>query len=196
MFGADEINMNPNEMYEYMERIANLIRTSVRKTGLASGLQPVQMEALHYLNRCNRYSNTPVAVAEFLGLTKGTVSQTLGVLKFNGLVEKITDERDRRVVHLSLTPLGVEIIDKSIPPDVLKTALEVLPESEQLSMARSMKNLLLSLQRANGLKTFGPCKTCVHHQYAEDGLRHCGLTRETLSEDDAERICREHFPGT
>ena len=36
--------MNANEMYEYVERIANLIRTSVRKDGLASGLQPVQME--------------------------------------------------------------------------------------------------------------------------------------------------------
>jgi DNA-binding MarR family transcriptional regulator len=187
-------NMNPNEMYEYMERIANLIRTSVRKTGLASGLQPVQMEALHYLNRCNRYSNTPVAVAEFLGLTKGTVSQTLGVLEFNGLVEKVTDERDRRVVHLHLTPVGEDVLDKSIPPGVLKAAMEVLPEEEQTSMARSLESLLLSLQRANGLKTFGPCKTCVHHQQTEDGQRRCGLTREMLSDDDADRICREHLP--
>lgn len=187
--------MNPNEMYEYVERIANLIRTRVRKSGLASGVQPVQMEALHYLSRCNRYSNTPVAVAEYLGLTKGTVSQTLGVLEDNGLVEKTTDSRDRRVVHLNLTPAGSRVLDESIPPDILKSAINELPEQEQHQMAQSIEHLLLCLQRANGLKTFGPCKTCVHHQQTDDAQRRCGLTREILTESDANKICREHIPA-
>ncbi|GAB6047714.1 MarR family transcriptional regulator [Methyloparacoccus murrellii] len=186
--------MNANEMYEYVERIANLIRTSVRKTGLASGLQPVQMEALHYLSRCNRYSNTPVAVAEFLGLTKGTVSQTLGVLETNGLVKKETDSRDRRVVHLHLTHEGEDVLQSSIPPTVLNSALTVLPEGERVQMERSIERLLLSLQRANGLKTFGPCRTCVHHQHLGGAERRCGLTREMLSDGDAQKICREHLP--
>jgi len=187
--------MNPSEMYEYVERIANLIRTRVRKSGLASGVQPVQMEALHYLSRCNRYSNTPVAVAEYLGLTKGTVSQTLGVLEDNGLVEKTTDSRDRRVVHLNLTPAGNRVLDESIPPDILKSAINDLPEQEQHQMAQSIEHLLLCLQRANGLKTFGPCKTCVHHQHTDDAQRRCGLTREILTESDANKICREHIPA-
>jgi DNA-binding MarR family transcriptional regulator len=186
--------MNANEMYEYVERIANLIRTSVRKDGLASGLQPVQMEALHYLSRCNRYSNTPVAVAEFLGLTKGTVSQTLGVLESNGFLEKQTDLRDRRVVHLTLTPAGEQVLDESIPPNVLKSALDVLPALDRRQMEQSVEQLLRCLQQANSLKTFGSCKICVHHQRTDDGMRHCGLTRETLSDFDAEKICREHQP--
>ena len=189
------MSMNPNEMYEYVERIANLIRTSVRKTGLASGLQPVQMEALHYLSRCNRYSNTPVAVAEYLGLTKGTVSQTLAVLEASGLLEKTTDIRDRRVVHLHLTPAGEQVLQESIPPSVLKFALAELPDSEQKQIEESIPRLLRSLQHANGLKTFGACKTCVHHQYMDDDQRRCGLTHEILSEVDAGKICREHHPG-
>ena len=187
--------MNPNEMYEYVERIANLIRTRVRKAGLANGVQPVQMEALHYLSRCNRYSNTPVAVAEFLGLTKGTVSQTLGVLEDNGLVEKTTDSRDRRVVHLHLTSSGTQVLEQSIPPDVLKSAISALPAKEQRQLEESIQRLLLCLQRANGLKTFGPCRTCVHHQLTGDAQRRCGLTREILTESDASKICREHLPS-
>ena len=186
--------MNANEMYEYVERIANLIRTNVRKSGLASGLQPVQMEALHYLSRCNRYSDTPVAVAEFLGLTKGTVSQTIGVLENNHLVQKVTDKRDRRVVHLHLTPNGESVLAQSIPPKAMTAALQIMTDQCQHQLGRSLQELLSGLQHANGLKTFGPCKTCIHHLY--DGAeRRCELTRENLTDSDAEKICREHIPS-
>lgn len=186
--------MNSNEMYEYVERISNLIRTNVRKVGLVSDLQPVQLEALHYLSRCNRYSNTPIAVAEFLGLTKGTVSQTLRVLETNGLLEKQTDLRDRRVVHLHLTPAGERVLEDSIPPGVLTAALGVLTDQERQQMEQSITRLLRALQHANGLKTFGACKTCFHHQQIGDHQRRCGLTQEILSTIDAGKICREHLP--
>lgn len=186
--------MNAEEIYEYLERIANLLRTGVRRTGLASGLQPVQLEALHYLSRCNRYSNTPVTVAEFLGLTKGTVSQTLGVLEANRLIEKQADPKDRRVVHLVLTALGERVVAESIPPQVLKSAIEGLPEEEGEKVAEILDHILRRLQRANGLKTFGACKNCRHHILQEDGSRRCGLTTEALSDFDAEKICREHEP--
>lgn len=186
--------MNSNEVYEYVERISNLIRTNVRKTGLASDLQPVQLEALHYLSRCNRYSNTPIAVAEFLGLTKGTVSQTLRVLETNGLLEKQTDLRDRRVVHLHLTSAGERVLEDSIPPGVLTSALAVLTDQEQQQMEQSIICLLRALQHANGLKTFGACHSCFHHQHTDDDQRRCGLTKEILSSTDAGKICREHLP--
>lgn len=186
--------MNTDEIYEYLERIANLIRTDVRRTGIASGLQPVQLEALHYLSRCNRYSNTPVAVAEFLGLTKGTVSQTLGVLETNHLIEKQADAKDRRVVHLRLTGEGEQVVSESIPPQVLKAAFEELSETEAGEVVGVLALVLRRLQRANGLKTFGACKTCRHHLLEAGGTRRCGLTTEPLSNLDAEQVCREHDP--
>jgi DNA-binding MarR family transcriptional regulator len=186
--------MNAEEIYEYLERIANLLRTDVRRTGLGSGLQPVQLEALHYLSRCNKYSNTPVTVAEFLGLTKGTVSQTLGVLEANRLIEKQPDAKDRRVVHLVLTELGRQVVEESIPPQVLRSAIEGLPEEEGKQVAAILDHILRRLQQANDLKTFGACKHCRHHLLQEDGSRRCGLTTEALSDLDAEKICREHDP--
>ena len=184
--------MNTTEMYEQVERIANFVRTSVRKSGLASGLQPVQMEALHYLDRCNRYSDTPVAVAEFLGLTKGTVSQTLGVLVNNGFVDRHPDTHDRRVVHLTLTPEGKQVLDGTIPPPVLKNAMDFVSDDERLQIEQSLQKLLSKLQYANGMKSFGVCKSCIHHQLNDNGDHQCGLTRETLSQHDREKICREH----
>ena len=184
--------MNSEAIYEYLERIANLIRTDVRRKGTGNGLQPVQLEALHYLSRCNRYSNTPVAVAEFLGLTKGTVSQTLGVLESNGLIEKRTDSHDRRVVHLSLTAFGEDIIEDSVPPAVLRSAVEGMSEAEAETTLQVLDGILRRLQHANALRTFGACKSCRHHVVQDDGSRRCSLTTERLSDADAEKICREH----
>ncbi len=186
--------MNTDDIYEYLERIANLIRTDVRRTGVSSGLQPVQLEALHYLGRCNRYSNTPVAVAEFLGLTKGTVSQTLGVLESNRLIEKQADAKDRRVVHLRLTYEGERMVAESIPPQLIRSAFDGLSPVETAEVVGVLERVLRRLQRANGLKTFGACKTCRHHRVEEDGNRRCGLTTEPLSDFDAEQLCREHDP--
>ena len=81
--------MKTEPIYQYLERMANLLRTDTRRSMVEKGLQPVQLEALHYLSQCNRYSDTPAAVADFLGLTKGTVSQTLGLLENVGMIEKL-----------------------------------------------------------------------------------------------------------
>ena len=151
--------MNSSRLYEHIERISNLVRTSVRKAGLIHGLQPVQTEALHYLSRCNHYSNTPVAVADDLGLTKGTVSQTLGVLVQDGFVKKTIDLKDRRVVHLQVTPRGEKVLNDLVPPQILTSGLENLPAAMNDQVGSLLELLLLALQQANGLKSFGTCKT-------------------------------------
>lgn len=182
-------------MYEQIERITSLLRASVRRDSLVSGLQPVQVEALHYLGRCNRYSNTPMAVTEFLGLTKGTVSQTLAVLEQAGYLRKDSDPRDGRVVHLSLTEQGQSVLDSLIPPRVLNEALIGMTEPDQAAIRQAFTSLLTAVQQANGLKSFGLCASCRHHGLEADGQRRCGLTGEPLSDPDSRQICREHvFP--
>lgn len=181
-----------NQIYDYLERIGNLVRMGARRVEAMKGLQPVQIEALHYLSSCNRYSNTPLAVAEYLGLTKGTVSQSLSVLESYGLIEKIPDVSDRRVVRLVLTPLGNELIKEAIPPRLLDIAVESLSEERRQAIVDALASMLQAMQRANQLKSFGLCKTCRHHRHEADGNRWCGLTREPLLPADAEKICREH----
>ena len=47
----------------------------------ARQLEPVHLATLRYLCNCNRFSNTASAITEYLGQTKGTISQTLKVLE-------------------------------------------------------------------------------------------------------------------
>lgn len=188
--------MSSGTIYEHLERISHLLRADARRADAGSGLQPVQLEALHYLSLCNAYSNTPAAVADYLGLTKGTVSQTLRVLESNGYVEKQPDDKDRRVVHLRLTETGRRLVAEAIPPRTLLNGIDSLSEPDRRQLEASLRQLLHAMQHSNRLRPFGLCKTCRHNAPLEGQTAafRCGLTGENLSPEAVEHICREHVP--
>lgn len=193
---SPEFNVMDNaNLYPLIERIGNLLRTQIRKAGNDLGLQPVHLQALDYLARCNRYSDTSAAVTDYLGATKGTVSQTLKVLERKAYITKVIDAGDKRVQHLKVSKSGHELLSACWPPSMFHEASERLGETDRNQMAELLTRMLRELQRANQSRTFGVCKSCSF--FRSDGSRyHCGLTTERLSLADSEKICREHTPGT
>lgn len=186
--------MNILQTQHLLERLSSLLRAEARNLLLAYGLQPVQFEALHYLFVCNRYSDTPMGVTEYLGQTKGSVSQTLKVLEAKGFIEKVPDKEDKRVVHMQVTTAGHAVIQNILPSPLLVSASRQLDEESGASVESSLRNLLRSVQQANRFKTFGQCFTCVHNIRQSSGQHLCGLTNEALSSRDIELICRDHAP--
>jgi DNA-binding MarR family transcriptional regulator len=163
-----------------------------RQHPLLAELQPIQVSALIYLSRCNRYSNTPLAVTDYLGLTKGTVSQSLKALEAKGLIEKVQDPHDRRSVHLQLTAPARELLAAVAPPQFLVAALAQMGERAQ-ALEELFGALLRQIQRSEDVPGFGLCRTCRFHQQ-RDGAPFCGLTQEPLLPAEVELICREHQP--
>jgi MarR family transcriptional regulator, negative regulator of the multidrug operon emrRAB len=182
-----------NQATPLLERLAALLHQSVRDDGARHGLLPIHVQVLSYLSRANRYSDLPIAIAEYFGITRGTVSQTLGVLERKGLVRKRPDARHGRRIHLALTPAGERILDSSWAMRV-EEALRSAPD-EAADLERSLRRLLAGLQKLNGQRAFGVCRGCAHFLSEKDGSR-CGLTGEPLKPQDTVRICREWMqPG-
>lgn len=171
---------------ELIERLANLMATELRLAAAGHGLLAVHAHVLHYLARCNRYSNTAGALASYLGLTKGTISQSLSVLERRGLIVRRDDPADRRVVRLELTPEGSETAAVLFPPAPWRL-LDDEPEA-----ADALEELLRTLQRHHGGRSFGVCSSCRHFLREPAGGFRCALTREPLDARDAAMICREH----
>lgn len=187
--------MNILQTQQLLERLASLLRTEGRNLLLQHGLQPVQFEALQYLSICNRYSDTPMGVTDYLGQTKGSVSQTLKVLEKKGLIEKIPDKTDKRVTHMSVTEAGRNLVNIIPPSQLLERANKQFTNKNSESIDESLRSLLKSMQHANNFKTFGQCATCIHNITDPSGGHVCGLTKEALSSGDIELICREHEPN-
>jgi DNA-binding MarR family transcriptional regulator len=181
-------------LLDTVERLGNLLRVGLRQAGVGHGLQPIHLQALLYLNEANRYSNTPQALAEYLGLTKGTISQSLLLLARRKLIARHADERDGRIVRLTLTDKGKEVLKELGLANLWREALAEASPARLGSATKVLKEALARLQAQNGHKTFGVCSTCQHNLHIGPRSYVCGLTKEKLSSREVSKICREHLP--
>ncbi|EGU32548.1 MarR family winged helix-turn-helix transcriptional regulator [Vibrio scophthalmi] len=180
-----------HEAYELLERIGNLLRNEARQMGNEHGLHPVHIEMLYYLQRCNLFSDTPAALTEFLGITKGTASQSITLLESKGLLSKNKDLNDKRISHLKLTEQGETLIHQICPPARFIPLLEKV-ENDSPHVIMVLKQLLSDMQQGNDKASFGVCKTCRHHEVRSETEFFCQLTQMTLAREFGELICKEH----
>ncbi|MBJ3814417.1 winged helix-turn-helix transcriptional regulator [Shimwellia pseudoproteus] len=176
-------------LFDTLERLANLQMMAFYRNPQLKALPAVQIQILYYLTRCNGYSNTPGAVAEYLGLTKGTVSQSLGRLARDGWLEKHSDPRDKRLVRLYPTPTARTAVRSALDQDVIARAEAHLPAGGA-ELAHQLQTLLGEIQKQQGEQIFGECRYCRFHQQ-QDSQPQCGLTGEPLTAENASQLCRE-----
>ena len=177
--------MERTETDTLIERMVTMRKTELRKASAKEGLQLVHAEILDYLANCNRYSNTTLAVADYLGHTKGTVSQSLALLEKKGFVSREADKNDRRIFRLFLTAQGSETAKR------LFQAIPVVKDDSPFLVA-ALRQLLGLWQTEHHHHGFGLCRTCRHNIDLGNNQFKCGLTGESLKKQDTEKICREH----
>jgi len=176
-----------------LERVGRLINQEAH----ADGLQPVQWEALRYLDRANRFSRTAGALTAYLGLTKGTVSQTLKALESKALIRKEPDKKDRRSNRLVLTARGRRQLVND-PLAATAGALEGLPKQTQRELGEGLSEFLNGRLGAEQRQPFGQCRDCRYfaRKHPEGNPHYCQLLHEQLNAADSEAICLEQEPAT
>jgi len=173
-------------LVDRLSRVAHSLQYS-------QGLNPAQWEALRYLARANKYSTSPGVLAEYLGTTKGTVSQTLIALESKGLIHRVRCDADRRKVRLGLTDAGHAMLLKD-PLLRIEHACRDLPVTARAEMVPALTALVEGLCRRHEGGGFGVCGSCCHLASANggggcDGSRRCGLTDEPLAPAELTQIC-------
>lgn len=174
-----------------LERLARLMRAREHE----DGLNPAQREALRYLARANRFSNTPGALTRYLGATKGTISQTVMALERKGLIAKAARDA-RKAVRLTLTDKGREALARD-PWIELAAAIDDLGGKTRRRMQRGLEELLGNELKRSGLASFGVCAGCrFFRERGRDGDAQgphlCMQFEAALSDEDVGRICIEH----
>ncbi|MCM6775188.1 MarR family transcriptional regulator [Nocardia sp. CDC159] len=91
---------------------------------------------------------TPGRLARETFASPAAVTKRVRGLEQRGLVARRIDGRDRRVVHLSLTPAGLELVDAVLPQQLSyeKKLLADLPAGERDDLARILADLLSLLE--------------------------------------------------
>jgi len=171
-----------------LERLSALIQQSVREEAGRYGLLPIHLQILAYLARANRFSDLPIAIADYFGITRGTVSQSIALLERKGLIVKGKDAHHGRRVHLRLTPAGEAVLQDGWARR-LESALASAGLNDE-ALAAHLRALLGALQRQNGQRPFGICRHCAHFLRERDSAR-CGLTGAPLARVQTDKLCRE-----
>ncbi len=172
----------------WLECLSSLHKSQMRKAASIEGMRLVHIEILQYLSISNKYSNTAQAMSEYLGQTKGSISQSISFLEELNYIERKPCKKDGRAVKIYLTKEGKACLKRMFsnitqPPPNDDTSIE------------AVKEILFNWQAENDMKSFGQCKSCRFNESSNEGKFKCGLTGERLSKSDIEKICREHeFP--
>jgi DNA-binding MarR family transcriptional regulator len=175
-----------------LERLARLVRAGEHD----GELNPAQWEALRYLARANRFSNSPGALTRFLGSTKGTVSQTLKALERKGLVAKSQRETEKRSVCLVLTDKARATL-KNDPSAAFSKSIDDLSSKTKRRLAKGLRVFLEAELARQEQPSFGMCSTCRYYREKGrdtdlNGPHACMLFEVGLSDDDAALICVEY----
>jgi len=177
------------ELAQLIDRLDRLVRSGET----LQGLNPAQWEALRYLARANRFSRTPAALADYLGSTRGTVSQTLIVLEQKGHVARLRSSRDKRSIDLGLTESGRAMLTHD-PLHQLAADLAATRSVDLAAVVTLLREVLFRAIARNGGRAFGVCRSCRHFRQlppSADSYGRCTLLDEPLSEADAAAICSE-----
>ena len=173
----------PRHIRELITRLARLDAAS----GWDGDLNPTQRAALSYLAQANRFSRSPSHLSDYLGSTRGTVSQSLKSLLQKGYVSEKRSALDKRVISYELTAKGEDVAQTA---SLLETAIAGMPEEGSEALRDLLMQVLGTVLQERDAPGFGVCKTCCHHKAGPDG-RTCGLLSVPLTEQEADQICFE-----
>jgi DNA-binding MarR family transcriptional regulator len=111
------------------------------------GLNGGEFDVIATLRRSGKpYTLTPNQLLQTLMLTSGSMTNRIDKLEAKQLVARSPDPHDRRGVLVSLTPKGLEIIDKALVRHLAKgeDLLAELNLEERAQLATLLKKLLQS----------------------------------------------------
>ena len=102
---------NPTEaVADRLHSVAIHLLRQLREEDLSLGLGPAQLSALSVLAFGG--PRTIGALARIEQVAAPTISRLVDALVAAGLAARETDAKDRRVVHVSATPAGIDLIQR------------------------------------------------------------------------------------
>ena len=166
-----------------LERLARLTRSASH----VEGLNAAQWEALRYISRANSFSNSPGALARYLGATKGTTSQTVLSLIKKNVIAKSTRGDDGRSVVLVLTQDGHKILGRD-PLLNLEQAIANLGDKTLKRFSKGLSELLEIEVASQEEPSFGTCAQCAFASPDQAGT-FCKMLKVNVGAEDVQKLC-------
>lgn len=136
-----------NEIEEELRYISRIIRQKGREILVHFHITPPQFEALFLLREHGNLTIGELSNKMFLAYS--TTTDLVDRMERNGLVERIRDTVDRRVVRLRIRERGVQMIEEVLKARraYLRQVLERMDPSRIPALAEVLRELVVHIQK-------------------------------------------------
>lgn len=136
-----------------LRKIFRSINLENKKVEKKYGVSTPQILVLNFLNEQESFQSTSKQIKGLLNLNASTVTGIISRLEKKGFVARIPSKTDRRVVKITLTMAGIDLI-KSLPRvlhEKLEDKLESLNDAQVEEIQKSI-NILVNLLNAEDVE--------------------------------------------
>ncbi|WP_028656297.1 MarR family winged helix-turn-helix transcriptional regulator [Nocardioides sp. J54] len=147
---APELDLAPIEVIGRVNRIATLLAATDQHLD-GAGLTRAEFDLLGLLRRSGR-EMSPTEIARETFASGAAITKRVKALQERGLVERRVDDRDRRIVRISLTDAGARLHADYLPVqlDADRELLTDLAPEDAARLADLLSALLVQLEGRAG----------------------------------------------
>lgn len=190
-----------HQLVSGLAKIGLVLRHEAWRDRGRSGLTPTQASILALAHRRGGRGSTLGELAEELGVTAATASDSVSALAAKGLVVKERSTKDGRSLALLLTPSGTQEARRTAEwPDAVLAAVAALSGEEQAVCLRVLTKMIRELQEHGRIPVARMCVSCrffrphVHDDRARP--HHCAFVDTAFGEGELRLECADHEPAS
>jgi DNA-binding MarR family transcriptional regulator len=144
-----------------LERISQVLKTLIWEESLSSGLSPIQVQILVFLNF--KGGCRVGDMADYFSLTPATISEALTSLENKELISRERGDEDKRTVWISLTPRGKRLAKKiSGWANALEDVVKRLKKDEKVVVLKALVGIISELQNRGVIRVAEVCYNCKY----------------------------------
>ena len=139
-----DLAFGPLQVVSRVRRLARHVERLRRNAFAAAGLEPWEFDVLSALRRSGTpYEMSPTALVEETMVTSGTMTNRIDRLVARGLVERRSDDADRRAIRVAMTERGRVHVDAAIETllQAERLIIDRLPETDRKQLEDSLRRL-------------------------------------------------------
>lgn len=144
----NEIMIFENIFFQFIDEIKDIIQGHKWKS-VALDCSKNELLALFFIYRKEKVNNSDIA--EYIGAPLNTVTGVINRLEKKGLVERLRDKEDKRVVNIILTDIGKALVNEQ-KDEILfyfKKIYEALDDTERSTLINIIGKILPILKGAD-----------------------------------------------
>lgn len=132
--------MTSEEILSGLRKIIRALNLESKRIQKEFGISIPQLLCLQYLKKAEKYCATSKEVAQALNLNPSTITGIISRLEKKGLVARLPNQGDKRVVLVSLTTSGLALLDSApkLFHQTLDERLATLSQADLDTVKRSL----------------------------------------------------------